>query len=519
MVKLSNIIFLVGIYIRLSREDTDKDKKDSSESVLNQKSLLKAFVLENGYTLVDIYIDDGYSGTNYDRPAFNRMISDIENGKINMVITKDLSRLGRDYIETGKYIEKYFPSKNVRYIAITDNIDTALDNINNDIVPFKAIMNDMYAKDISKKIRTALETKMKAGKWVGGRAPFGYKVDLEDKNHLVLDEEQALIVKRMFEMASEGITPYKIAKIFTEEKIKTPAQYLNFNWMKGSFEYGIWHYRTIKLILSNQIYVGDMVQRRRSKVNYKIKKVIWNDPSKFIIVKNTHEAIIDREMFNIVQNIINKKSVKNNKKVSNIFDGLLTCYECGHRISIQAPRRKSETQYTMCNNYRSYTQKYLCTPHSNNYFKLEKVIIDEVRNICIKYMNYTNIQKKLIEYEKKENAKKDLTYQINDYERKIELLNINMDIIYMDNINGKIDDSRYRRVEKIINNDIKVIEEKKIILEKSLSNEKSVSVKEIISGFVNNLVPTREVMIKLIDRVEIHQDKTIDIYFNFKIHP
>ena len=204
-----NTFFNVGIYIRLSREDDDK--VEVSESIVNQRSLLIQYVNENNLRLVDIYIDDGYSGTNFNRPEFNRLIKDIEIGKINMIITKDMSRLGRDYIETGRYIEKYFPEHHVRYVAVTDNIDTYLDNTNNDIAPFKAIMNDMYAKDISKKIKSSLRAKQKEGKWVGGRTPFGYRKDPNNKNKLIIFEEQAVIVRRIFDMCLEGLTCYKIA--------------------------------------------------------------------------------------------------------------------------------------------------------------------------------------------------------------------------------------------------------------------------------------------------------------------
>ena len=218
----------VGIYIRLSREDDDKVHE--SESIKNQKSLLMQYIKENDLRVYDIYIDDGYSGTNFNRPGFQRLINDIEHKKVNMVITKDMSRLGRDYIGTGEYLEKYFPEHDVRYIAITDDIDTFLDNSNNDIAPFKAIMNDFYAKDISKKIKSSLKAKMKEGKFVGGRTPFGYIRDPENKNHLVVYEGQAEVVRRIYQMSLEGMTYFKIAKTLTNENVKTPAQYYNFEW-------------------------------------------------------------------------------------------------------------------------------------------------------------------------------------------------------------------------------------------------------------------------------------------------
>ena len=202
--RIKTVIYKVAIYIRLSKEDLDKGF-DESESIINQKSLLTEYVENLGweYQLVDIYIDPGYTGTNFNRPDFQRMIRDIENGKVNMVITKDLSRLGRDYIETGEYIEKWFPEHEVRYVSVTDGIDTfATNNGNNDIAPFKSILNDMYSKDLSKKIRTALHTMQKQGKWVGGKTALGYVKDSNDKNKLMICEPEAEIVRTIFHKAS-----------------------------------------------------------------------------------------------------------------------------------------------------------------------------------------------------------------------------------------------------------------------------------------------------------------------------
>ena len=201
---IKTVFYKVAIYIRLSKEDVEKGF-DESESIINQKSLLTEYVGNLGweYELVDTYIDPGYTGTNFNRPDFQRMIRDIENGKVNMVITKDLSRLGRDYIETGEYIEKWFPEHEVRYVSVTDGIDTfATNNGNNDIAPFKSILNDMYSKDLSKKIRTALHTMQKQGKWVGGKTALGYVKDSNNKNKLMICEPEADIVRTIFHKAS-----------------------------------------------------------------------------------------------------------------------------------------------------------------------------------------------------------------------------------------------------------------------------------------------------------------------------
>ena len=506
--------YKVGIYIRLSREDEDKPK--ISESVTNQKSLLLQYIKENNLRLYDIYIDDGYTGTNFDRPEFKRLINDIELKRVNMVITKDMSRLGRDYIGTGELVEKYFPEHNVRYIAVTDNIDTYLDSTNNDIAPFKAIMNDFYAKDISKKVRSSLKAKMKEGKFVGGRTPFGYLQDPDDKNHLVINEEQALIVKRIFDMCLEGLSFFKIAKQLTNEGVKTPAQYYSFEWKSNyNLKYGEWHSKTIGDILTNQMYIGNMVQNKRSKVNYKVKKVIKNNPKDYIIVENTHEPIIDKETFYEVQKRIPKNVGRNEKKENHLLDGLLYCGDCGHRISIQSRRKKDNRCYTICNYYRTYMKQKLCTTHSNNYDELEKIIINSLINICLNYINKdkvkNNVLNKLIE-DNKFNNNKELEIITND----IKQINDNLDIIYIDKLNKKITEEQFGRVKIKLENQLNIKQKKYNELNNSINDNINEEAKnKMISKYVNKFLvmkePGRELIINLIDKIEIFEDKTINI--------
>ena len=421
---VGNSSFKVGLYIRLSRDDGNVE----SDSIVSQRSLLKQYVKENNYVVVDEYVDDGFSGTNFDRPDFNRLLNDIELDRVNMVITKDMSRLGRDYIGIGNLIEKYFPEHNVRYIAVTDNVDTFLDSSNNDIAPFKAIMNDMYAKDISKKIKSSLKAKQKEGKWVGGRTPFGYIQDPDDKNHLVVNVEQAVVVKRIFNMCLEGLSFFKIAKQLTNEGVKTPAQYYSFEWKSNyNLKYGEWHSKTIRDILTNRMYIGDMVQNKRSKVNYKVKKVIKNNPKDYIIVENTHAPIIDKKTFYEVQKRIPKNVGRTEKKENHLLDGLLYCGDCGHRISIPARRKKDNRCYTICNYYRTYMKQRLCTTHSNNYDELENVIISSLTEMCLNFINKDKIKRKVLnnlEESNKINDSKDLISLIND----IEQIKDNLDI-------------------------------------------------------------------------------------------
>ena len=513
-----NKIYNVGIYIRLSREDDDKVYE--SESITNQKSLLFQYVKENNLRVYDIYIDDGYSGTNFDRPNFNRLLNDIELGKVNMVITKDMSRLGRDYIGTGNLIEKYFPEHNVRYIAVTDNIDTFLDNPNNDIAPFKAIMNDMYAKDISKKIKSSLRAKQKEGNFVGGRTPFGYMQDPDNKNHLVINEEQACVVKRIFDMCLEGLSFYKIAKQLTIERIKTPAQYYSFECKNNyNLKYGEWHSKTIRDILINQMYVGDMVQNRRSKVNYKVKKVIRNNPKDYIIVENTHEPIIDKEIFYEVQKRIPKNVGRNEKKENHLLDGLLYCGDCGHRISV-APRRKKDNRcYTICNYYRTYMKQKLCTTHSNNYDELEKVIISTLTNMCLNYINKDKIKNDVLNNVTKDNKlnnKKELETLTND----IKQINDNLDIIYIDKLNKKITEEQFERVKVKLENEVNIKQKRYNELNNTINdnfNEESKNrmINEYMNKFLSMKEPSRELIINLVDRIEILEDKIINIKICF----
>ncbi len=508
----------VGIYIRLSREDDDK--LHESESIKNQKSLLLQYVKENNLRVYDIYIDDGYSGTNFNRPGFQRLIQDIENKHVNMVITKDMSRLGRDYIGTGEYLEKYFPAHNVRYIAVTDDIDTFLDNSNNDIAPFKAIMNDFYAKDISKKIKSSLRAKMKEGKFVGGRTPFGYIRDSENKNHLVVYKEQAKVVRRIYQMSLEGMTYFKIAKTLTSENVKTPAQYYSFEWKSNyDIRYGEWHAKTIQDILTNRMYIGDLVQNKRNKVNYKVKRIVKNNPKDYIIVEKTHEQIIDAELFYEVQKRLPKNVGRNEKKENHLLDGLLYCGDCGHRISITSRRKKDNNCYTICNYYRTYMKEKRCTTHSNNYDNLEHIILNKLRDICLKHIDNLKIKKDL--------SNVDLFLESMDSENKIITIkekmiqiNENLDTIYIDKLNGIISLEQFERMKLKLETDLenkkneyqKLTDNRINMLDKKEYNKK---IEKYINNFITMKEPSRELIVNLIDKIELFNDKRINIIVTF----
>ena len=470
-----------GLYIRLSKEDLDKDKNNNSESVDNQINMLKKYCNEFNYNVYDIYIDDGFSGTNFNRPSFNRLLNDIENKKLDMVIVKDLSRLGRDYILTGYYLEIWFPNHNVRFISILDNIDTL--NNNNDYAPFKSIINDMYSKDNSRKIKAALRIKQQMGKWVGGCTPFGYAQDPTDKNHLVINEEEAKIVRKIYSLFASGYSINKISDYLYNHNILTPLVFRNINKNSKYSKYGYWSYTTIKTILSNQLYTGDLVQNRRSKINYKIKKLKNNKQDDWIIVKSTHDPIINKEKFNEVQRLLklNKNTRKNNCN-DRLLSGLVYCYDCKKRMSIQK-------NYIVCNTYKKYSKLKLCSSHFCNYKILENTIIELIKKLI---KNCFTLKEKIYKQYK----------NLNDENRIIDLNN-KIDKIYIDKIDGKISEEMFERIYNSL-----------IIEINSIKSTKKSSIEEVYNNFVNTI--SRASVINLIDRIEVHNNKTFDIYFNFK---
>ena len=298
----TNETYKVGIYLRLSKDEA-KDRE--SASIANQREYIWEYIRDNQLTYVDEYVDDGFSGGNFDRDGFNRMIHDIETKKINMIITKDLSRLGRDHIETGYYAERYFPEKRIRYVARGDRYDSLDPNSHSILMKFA--YNDMYIQDISQKIIEILNTKKKQGKFMGGIAPYGYKRNVAiDKHELIIDEEVKDNVIRIFEMFNNGIGIQKICNIFTDEKIPIPSIHQNQTRGNKSTTFGIWKSKTIENILTNPTYMGNLTQCREKKVSYKSKKRIRTKKDEWIIAEGKCPAIVDKETFETAQNIYQK---------------------------------------------------------------------------------------------------------------------------------------------------------------------------------------------------------------------
>ena len=356
-----------AIYCRLSKDD---EQSGDSVSIETQRMMLTKYCADNNFRIADIYVDDGYSGLNFERPSFKRMIYDLEHGKFDVVITKDLSRLGRDYIQTGYYIDIYFASKRIRYIAVNDGIDTMLGN--NDIAPFKNILNDMYAKDLSRKVKSARQQRALNGLYISSQTPYGYKVNPYNRNQLIVDPEAAEIVKLIFDLVEAGNSFSEVSRILERSKILTPAAYkilkgdtrfLNSTSEETKYK---WSYQTVRTIVKNPVYVGDMVNHKVEIVNYKTKERVCVPIEERIVVPNMHEPIIDRERFAAInQRLANLRQA--NHRLENIFKDIIFCAECGSKMQLVVETiRKNKRPMFRCPEHASRNPE--CTHYHNVYY-------------------------------------------------------------------------------------------------------------------------------------------------------
>lgn len=514
--------FNVALYIRLSREDGDNME---SESITNQRDLLQMFLekTEEKLIYIDEYVDDGVSGSTFDRPSWKRLIADIDSGKVNTIITKDLSRMGRDYISMGEYIERIFPERGIRYIAINDDIDTLYETPGLEFLQFKLMFNDYYLKDTSKKIRKIVKAKKEKGQFLGWKAVYGYKKDPNDKHKIIIDEEVKPIIERMFNLALEGKSPRQIANIFSDEHIPTPSVYANLNRGMRSTAYELWCPRTIEEMLINQTYIGNLTQGRRKKLGYKSKKEIRTPKEEWIIVENTHEAIIDKRVFKTVQELLKKNKNKANGKNVQLLSGFMFCKECGHAIGINKSS-DGKRKYCCCTYYISHSKYGLCTPHSCNYNKLENAILEEIKSMCNQYVDNATFKDKVDEAKKKNDIKAKIQKDISTLDRKISCNLSYIDKIYEDKLNGSIDMEMFNRLTIKYKEEIDIWKSKKNELEEELnniSNESSTKEKEETLKKINEYLsfekPNRNLLVNLIDKIIISEDKTVEIHYKFKL--
>ena len=340
--------FNAAAYLRLSKEEFSNEKE--SNSITNQKLIIDNYLEKNKeYKLVDYYIDDGYSGTNFNRPEFQRMLEDIKHKKIDVIIIKDLSRLGRNYIETGNFIEVIFPGMGVSVISVDENceIDSS-DYYGDDYLPLKNLFNDTYAKDISKKVRSSLIVKKYNGEFVGKLAPYGYIKDPKDKHKFLIDKNVSHIIKKIFDMILDGKSRREVADFLNDNDILTPSEYLKINTEKDITIMKKWNPEMVNSILRNENYTGTLFQGKKRKLNYRIDKKIKLDKENWIVTENHHEAIISKEDFDKVQEILDRKSKVNKDGSIDELSGILKCKCCGSNMIKRTSKGKV---YYYCSNY------------------------------------------------------------------------------------------------------------------------------------------------------------------------
>ena len=374
--------FRAAIYCRLSKDD---DLDGESASIANQRDMLEHYCEKQGWEVVEVYQDDGYTGLNMERPDLKRMIKAIERRQVNLVITKDLSRLGRNYLQTGYLIEDFFPRNGVRYIAMNDGIDTLREN--NDIAPFKNILNEMYSKDISKKVHSSYLLKAQKGEFTGCVAPFGYRKDPEDKNHLLVDEETAPIVRQIFRWALEGHGPNFIRRRLEEQKVPCPTWWnrergirnVRTKWEKQDPENGryMWDFSVIKDILMNPVYAGAIASQKKD-YRFKIGTIGEKKPQDWIVVEQRHEPLIDRKSFAIVQDKLKSRQRPRQNGETSLFAGLIKCGECGKSLTIRTTHAKHPQQIYACKTYGAFGKTH-CSQHRVEYDTLYRLVLNKIR--------------------------------------------------------------------------------------------------------------------------------------------
>ncbi len=522
---LNGLDFNVGIYIRLSQEDKDKKYESDSESVINQKELLRNYVKNNNFNLVKEYVDDGFSGTDFERPGFKSLLEDINNKKINCVIVKDLSRLGRDHVMTGYYIETFFPENNIRFISILESFDSFKNQASNDSSTFIIACNDYYSKQNSIKIRNVLNEKRKNGKFVGSLPCYGYMRDPEDKGHLIPNPETAPIVKKIFKWRADGIGPTEIANRLNKEHVVTPSGYKKTNYSSRLIDRDNWNISTVKKILINRIYTGDLVQHTQTKVSYKSKKKITLDEKLWIVVENTHEPLVDKDTFDYVNNL-RKRNTRNYEmktgREKRLLEGKLFCKECGNRLTVLY-RKKQDYWSVNCNRYSRDPVRGRCYSHFYPYNYLEEQVLEQINKSASKLMKELDL--KQLNDEVVKNVHKEtnnIDNVIKNLETEKEKITKRITTLYNDRCDGVISTETYKELAK--ESEVKLKEINDLIDNENIKKYKIKNKVNVLPDYTKKIKklldlnkPKKELIDTLIDKIVIDKDRNITIYFKYDI--
>ena len=420
----------VGMYLRLSKDD---ERSGESLSIENQRKVLTNYINEQGWTLYDEYVDDGYSGTSFERPGVQRLLEDAKNGKINLIICKDMSRFGRNYIAVGQYVDYIFPMYNIRFIALTDNIDTANNNsASMEMLPIVNVFNEWYAANTSKKLRAVIETNAKAGKYKTTFAAYGYDKGDDENRTPVIDPETAPIVRRIFEMRASGANLRKIAMALNDDGILSPADYHYTKAGKATplYSHHLWSTQAVKRILHNPIYIGTLARMKMTTVSYKNHKVIKRDESDWIIHENNHEAIISKELWDKVRELEDSVSTGKSTKTGEVkpLSGMCYCSTCGTKMKFTSSMTGKTPQNYTCGLYARFGKQY-CATHFITLKALESVVLADIQRQIDFVMNDDKAREKYLARKRglnnlQENADRkrlqDITKRLGELDRLIE---------------------------------------------------------------------------------------------------
>ena len=525
---------ITALYCRLSQED---ENKGDSNSIQNQRAILEKYAKDNGFENIQIFIDDGYSGVSFNRPDFQRLLEMMEQGKVATLITKDLSRLGRNYIEVGNYTEMLFPRWNVRYIAVNDNYDS-LYSEGNEFAPFKNLFNEWFARDTSKKIRAVVKAKAERGERVSTQIPYGYKKDPDVKGHLLIDEETAPIVRRIFELCAQGMGPTNIGNVLRDEKIFKPTirryheQGIYGTVTDTDKPYG-WTAETIGRILKNEVYLGHTINCRTRVISYKDKRQVDVPKNEQYRFENTHEAIIDQETWDAVQKVREGKRRRNNMGAIDKYSGLLYCADCGSKLYFVRGKSIKPSDYNfICSRYRKHIGEQLCTAHRIREVALDEIILEEIRRITYYARTKTREFVEFINKKSSSENRRELTAKTNELaklEKRDAELNTLFKRLYEDNVLSKITNEQFRMLSDGYNAEQRTIAEQTPILQKQIEDLKASSTNverfvTISNKYTDLQDLTPEILRTFIDKIVIHErtekwvktaEQQIDIYFRY----
>lgn len=525
--------YKAALYCRLSVDDGNFG---GSVSIETQKILLEQYCKDHKITDYKFYCDDGCSGTNFDRPSFKKMLSDIDEGKINLVIVKDLSRFGRNYVEAGMYVQR-FTDSNIRFIAADDNYDSLV-NSDDLLFPIKNVVNEMYARDVSKKTKAAKKAKARDGQFIGSKAPFGYKIDPNDRHHLIVDEPAAQVVKRIFRLASEGVGYNKMAKIFREEKVLTPIAYFNLNnpdYFKSDYwrkEFD-WHVTSIRAILNNEVYLGKLVYGKQRNKSMKSKEKVRNPKEDWIVVENCHEPIITQELWDTVHKILNAKHRPAKAGEVQMFAGLLYCSDCGHCLTYSQKQRKDGSYHGAysCWMYKTHGKEY-CASHYITFDTIYELVLIDIQRNLFQYRKNTDKFKSILSRKYQSDSQKQaeqITLEYEQKQKRCEELHKIISRLYEDNVLGRIGDERYESMSQSY--ELEQVEIKKAlpILKSKIDELKRQS--DCADNFINvikkyTIIDKLDAAIlnELIDKIVVHHKEQaedgrtfqqIEIYYRF----